>query len=530
MSVAPLFRVDLRRLILLLAILSALVTLTNSLYASYRVQRQMLIDNTLESNHAYAAKLAGSVGDFLDSAQQQLAYSAELLATRYDDVAYLDTEAQRLRLQTDSFNSVVFVDATGRVLATSPDTLQIIGRQLDTPGAIEALRERRPLVSAPYMSVRGNLLVFISHPVRDPAGRYLGYIGGTIYLKQTSILNRLIGEHYHRDGSYLYVVDANRRLLYHPQPERVGTLVGDNPVIDAVIAGGEGNMRVYNSQGIDVLAGYAGVPQAGWGIVAQRPTAATLAGLDGLMLGVLRNILPLALLTALCIWWFARLISRPLWQLADGARDMDRPGTAARIEGVRSWYFESSELKRAMLVGIGLLHGTIGRLRRDVQTDPLTGLHNRRGLELAVALWRGEQRPFAVVALDIDHFKRVNDNHGHDVGDRVLQELARLMGESSRESDVLCRVGGEEFLMLLPNASVEVATQVAERLRALVEQTLIEPVGRITISLGVAHWPQDGSGIDQVLKCADEMLYRAKQQGRNRVETAGARQSSTTQA
>ena len=134
-----------------------------------------------------------------------------------------------------------------------------------------------------------------------------------------------------------------------------------------------------------------------------------------------------------------------------------------------------------------------------------------------------EQRPFAVVALDIDHFKRVNDNHGHDAGDRVLQELARLMGESSREDDVLCRVGGEEFLMLLPNASVEVAAQVAERLRALVEQTPMEPVGRITVSLGVAHWPRDGSGIDQVLKRADEMLYRAKQHGRNRVETADAR-------
>lgn len=278
-------------------------------------------------------------------------------------------------------------------------------------------------------------------------------------------------------------------------------------------------MRLINSHGIDMLAGYASVPQTGWGIVAQRPTEATLAGLNGLMFSVLRNVLPLALLTALFIWWFALLISRPLWQLADSAQDMERPGTAARIERVRSWYFESSELKRAMLVGIGLLHSTIGRLRRDVQTDPLTGLHNRRGLDLAVELWRGEQRPFALVALDIDHFKRINDTHGHDVGDRVLQELARLMGESSRENDVLCRVGGEEFLMLLPNASVEVAAQVAERFRALVERTPIEPVGRITVSLGVAHWPQDGSGIDKVLKCADEMLYHAKQCGRNRVET-----------
>lgn len=78
--------------------------------------------------------------------------------------------------------------------------------------------------------------------------------------------------------------------------------------------------------------------------------------------------------------------------------------------------------------------------------------------------------------------------------------------------------------MLLPNASVEVAAQVAERLRRRVEQTPVEPVGSLTVSLGVAHWPRDGSGIDQVLKRADEMLYRAKRHGRNRVEIADARQ------
>uniref|UniRef100_UPI00273853F0 PDC sensor domain-containing protein n=1 Tax=Stenotrophomonas sp. YIM B06876 TaxID=3060211 RepID=UPI00273853F0 len=101
-----------------------------------------------------------------------------------------------LRLQTNSFNSVLIADERGRVLATSPDTLQIRGRQLDSPGAQEALRERRPTVSLPYMAVTGNLLVFISHPVIDRAGRYRGFVGGSIYLKQTSILHSLLGEHY----------------------------------------------------------------------------------------------------------------------------------------------------------------------------------------------------------------------------------------------------------------------------------------------------------------------------------------------
>ncbi len=122
------FRLDLRKLILALAILSGLVTLANSLYASYRVQRQMLIDHTLESNHAYTAKLAGSIDDFLIAAQQQLYYSAKILAKHYNDTDYLLEEANRLRQQTNSFNSVMIANAQGIVLATSPDTLQIVGK------------------------------------------------------------------------------------------------------------------------------------------------------------------------------------------------------------------------------------------------------------------------------------------------------------------------------------------------------------------------------------------------------------------
>ena len=513
-------RWDLRSLILLLSLFASVVTLLNSFVASYRVQRQLLIDNTLEANHAYAAKLASSTEAFLQGALQQLGYSAQLIARRFDDGVFLAEEAERLRLETDSFNSVVIADDSGRVKGVSPESLGIQGKQLNSLGAQTALHERRPLVSSPYLSVANNLVVFISHPVIDGQGKYLGYVGGTIYLKQRSVLNELLGEHYYKDGSYLYVVDASQRLLYHPDVRRIGTQVAGNALLDHLAELREGTQRVVNSAGIDMLAGFASVPTAGWGIVAQRPTERTLEVLNELMLSMLLKTLPLAALSFLLIWWLARIIASPLRQLAASARVLDEAGTAERIEGVRSWYFESSELKRAMLLGLGLLHERIGRLTRDVQTDPLTGLSNRRALELALTLWRAEQRPFAVVALDIDHFKRVNDTYGHDIGDRVLQTLAELMRSGSRGEDLLCRVGGEEFLMLLPGTSPETAVAVAERLRRLVEQTPVEAVGSITISLGVAHWPRHGRDPLQVLKCADEQLYAAKDGGRNRVMLA----------
>lgn len=520
MLFAPLFRVDLRRLIVLLAILSGLVTLSISFYASYQVQRASLIDNTLEANRAYAVKLAAGTETFFRSAQQQLGYSAEILAEQLDSPAKLHEEVERLRLQTNSFNHVIVTDAKAVLRAASPAVPHMIGRELDSPGAREALQKRRPIISSPYMSAIGTLVVSISQPIVDGHGTYLGYIGGVINLKEMNILNSMLGEHYYKDGSYLYAVDQNRRLLYHPDPKRLGTLVGENAVIDRVINGESGSQRVINSVGQDMLAGFAAVPTARWGVVAQRPTEVTLLPLDELMLEVLRQTAPLALLTFLAVWLLSGLISRPLWQLAKSASEMDTSNSSERIQRIRSWYFESAQLKRALLLGVNLMHQRIGKLNLDVQTDPLTGLQNRRGLTLALERLRLEGRTVAVIALDIDHFKRINDSFGHDVGDQVIRHVAQLMTTCSRDADTLCRSGGEEFLILLPDANPESALRVAERLRQCVEQEQIPAVGHITISLGIAIWPIHADSIERVLKLADGALYLAKQNGRNRSEAA----------
>ena len=513
-------RLDLRRLILVLTICSALIPFANTFYAGYLVQRQQLIDTTLDGHYAYATKLARSTDDFLQSALQQLDYSAKLMAGHMKDNVFLGEEATRLRLQTKSFNSVTIIDNTGYVLATSPETLQIAGKTLTTSGIVETLQTKGPVISQPYMAVTGNFIVFISQPIFAADGQYLGAVGGSIYLKQESMLDTLLGSHFYEDGSYVFVVDKNKHIIYHPDSTRVGNQVNNNDAINQISLGESGKMPLINSQGREMLAGYAIVPSTGWGIVAQRPKAATLAPLNDLMRSVLYKTLPIAILMLLLIWWSARRIASPLRQLANGARDMDRPETADKIQSVKSWYFESHELKKAMLKGIDLLQRNITKLREDVNTDPLTGLGNRRHLEAAITAFQAQETPFAVLAIDIDHFKKVNDNFGHDAGDKVLKQLARQMRDVSRANDVPCRVGGEEFLLLLPGAPLHSAAQVAERLRALVEHTELPVVGRITISLGVAHWPDSDDDMQAVFKQADAMLYAAKRGGRNRVEVA----------
>ena len=512
-----LFRIDLRRLILSLAVMSAFVTLANSFYASYSVQRQLLIDNTLEENRVYAAKLAASTEQFLKSMQKQLAYSSVIAASHFDDPKILQAETARLKYQTDSFNSVVITNMKGKILATSPDSLQLIGHTVNTPGALEALKMRRPMISKPYISLAKNLVIVISTPVVSEQGEYLGYIGGTIYLRQKSILNELLGEHYYRDGSYIAVLDNERRILYHPDANRVGEVVKPRPLTEAPKSSPNGSLMVTNLAGKAMLAGYAVVPSSGWEIVTQRPTDATLKPLEGLMYKVLRHLTPLAIVTLLIVWLFSRLIARPLWLLARSANEMDKPDVSSNIREIPSWYFESTQLKRALLIGISLLQKKIGKLKFETQTDPMTGLFNRRGLAMTLESVVQLRQQFSAITLDIDHFKAINDSYGHDIGDEVIKSLAEQIRHSARESDILCRVGGEEFLVLLPGTPLAEAGMIAERLRQNVETLMLPGIQPITISLGVAYWHQQQGEPDKALKRADEALYRAKKEGRNRV-------------
>src|SRR5699024_6007580 len=157
------------------------------------------------------------------------------------------------------------------------------------------------------------------------------------------------------------------------------------------------------------------------------------------------------LLIMFVVWVVSRWISLPLWQLARSAESLDKPDMNAQIANIHAWYFEASQLRRAMLRGLAGLNRKLGKLSLENITDPLTGLINRRGMQAALNEWEDEGQPFSVIMGDIDYFKRINDEFGHAVGDQVLQFMAKHMHESSRVGDLICRVGGEEFVLLLPN-------------------------------------------------------------------------------
>jgi diguanylate cyclase (GGDEF)-like protein len=167
-------------------------------------------------------------------------------------------------------------------------------------------------------------------------------------------------------------------------------------------------------------------------------------------------------------------------------------------------------------------------LRQQSLRDPLTGLYNRRFLEEYLVHERvratRKNRPLSVIMLDIDHFKRVNDTFGHDAGDAVLRRMGLVLQGHVRGSDIACRIGGEEFALLLPEASLMIAYQRAERILDTVRHMQIkhrgQTLGAITVSLGVAAFPKHGDTPEALIRAADQALYQAKQGGRNKLASA----------
>lgn len=167
------------------------------------------------------------------------------------------------------------------------------------------------------------------------------------------------------------------------------------------------------------------------------------------------------------------------------------------------------------------------RWKRMASFDSLTGIANRRSIMhfLATSMRdaRAKREPLAVLAIDIDRFKAINDNHGHIAGDRVLVQIASVCAQALRDGDMLGRVGGEEFLAVLPRSSLAQALDIAERLRTRVEAlagTENMPTTPATISLGIAQMLPQDTGIEEIQVRADQALYRAKSEGRNRVASA----------
>lgn len=276
----------------------------------------------------------------------------------------------------------------------------------------------------------------------------------------------------------------------------------------------------------------------GWRIVARQPIEVAFADANHAVRMALVIGLVAALLASLLAWLAARRLSVDLYALVDAASAVEAGQSGADIPTVHS-NREVVKLSQALgsmthrlLSAREAMEDTVRQrtqelqeanhaLDRQARTDVLTGLLNRRGFEtqmaFALALARRSGRPLSLITVDVDHFKRVNDTFGHEAGDEVLRRLAQTLQARLRSSDVVARVGGEEFVAMLPDTDLEGAHAIAETLVAAMDEQQDPLVGRVTVSAGVATLRGPEYESTDLMRRADAALYEAKGQGRNRV-------------
>jgi diguanylate cyclase (GGDEF)-like protein len=199
---------------------------------------------------------------------------------------------------------------------------------------------------------------------------------------------------------------------------------------------------------------------------------------------------------------------------------------AALLEGAFD-YFElplEFELLIERVQQLVALRQKIDRLRADADLDSLTGLANRRRFRVAlvreVERWRRYRVPCALLMLDIDHLKRINDQFGHPAGDAVIRQIAQTLREVSRDNDTAARLGGEEFGLLLAGVDLQRAAAAAERLRTVLSGRRVDGVGTVTVSIGVASCPENATSERTLYAASDRALYVSKNSGRDRVSVA----------
>ena len=431
-----------------------------------------------------------------------------------------------VRERFSDYSELLVLDQHGHVVASSASQP---ARVPLAPGWAAELTKNEWALGAPYWDSTGThaeMLVFVPIMSVRRTGRGAG--GAHLVGALASRVNlRTVADTLRRfspgDSGQIYLITRSGRLIVSSRGSSRELMRQGYSREDANwLLAREGRAIQFSSFSGDHVVGSARtVPALNWMLVAEIPSTEAfqqVARLRNVTLGIV--LLLLAILGALA-YGLSMLIVRPLNRLtqaagkvAKGDLDVGLPVTTGGEVGYLTEVFNNM---------VARLRESRAELEQLSVTDPLTGLSNRlrmmEVLENEVRRSRRLHHEFSVVMADLDLFKRYNDEFGHPAGDTVLQRVAAIMREASRDVDFVARYGGEEFLIMLPETGSEGAAEFAERIRKRIKKEQL-PEGQITVSLGVAAFPLHGDAPDQLIAEADAALYLAKRAGGDQVVAA----------
>lgn len=556
-------------LLVVLVTLATLGLIDRSTSAEIRRQAELGLE-------AQARALASRIDGQLDARLQDMRLLASLPLDRLADGSLQERRAilERLQSTLPDYAWIGEVDRAGRVRVSTSGLLEGVDvsarpwfRAALEGGFLGDVHEARLLEPLLPPDASGEPLRFldVAAPVPGADGEAVGVVGAHLHWQWA---RRMLDGDAGADASLrqreVFLLDGNGHVLFPEGTAAARPLAGPEGAAGMGMGSQRyGSLGVKGADGRRHIAGFARLAASSaregaidWVVVVASPEDVALAGLHTQRRGAIALGIALSVLAMLAALLIAQWISDPLHGLAEAMSALRTgEGAASGIDAVGG-YREVRELASTLsaLLGelarreaelqalAGALESRVADRTRELElanaalehlslTDPLTGLGNRRFFDEQLAREiedaRASGKPLALVCMDIDHFKAINDRHGHPVGDKVLALIARHLRDGLRPLDVLARTGGEEFSVIAPRTDLAGAMALAERLRAALEAASPLTIGRDTIDVrlsgGVAMLGDIPEGLpvqglaQRLYDRADQALYLAKRAGRNRV-------------
>jgi len=523
------YRMSIRRWLVLLALLAGLPLFVFSTYtvvALVRAQQSALRTALLQRTEATASALRerlGASSAFLTS----IAASDE--AAR-DDLPALYEHARRVAQQYSDAAAFTLIGPDGRMLF---HTMVPYGAPTYPTNRPEAARKvfetQRPVVSGPFLGpVSGRMVVVVGVPVFQ--GGKVAYCLRMVL--RSDSLNALLAAQALPPEWIAAVVDADGVLVARTRaPEQFVGQQAAGAVLAALRDGRRGIFDGSTKEGTESKLSLVDVPGWDWKVAIAVPTAALNAPLYRSLAALVALGVVVTALALLAARWLSLLIIRQVHEVVDasralqqgqrpprprvGIRELDQMGQALNAVDVRER--QTNRALASMVARHREISGELMRARRD----GLTGLPGRSlfqdGVEeMRAAIGQDSGHQLALLFIDLDGFKRLNDAEGHERGDQVLMQVAQVLRDVTREADIAGRLGGDEFAVCVA-ARRDAVAGIAESVAIRLVNRVSEIGHGISCSVGIAIWPDGCDGLAQVMQLADAAMYEAKRQGKNRV-------------
>jgi len=528
----------LRIKILVFALVATLVPSLTMSYHSYSMNREHVNAKISEELRNASSQTAREFNLWLKerfyetrvfSSSYEVTENLELLA-RPRDAASRNTEASRrvmdylasVRAKFPDYDELSVLDLGGHRLV--PASGAAVGPQLPREWVKQIQADENVIGEAYRDAARDKPVMLIAVPIKAANGRLLGAMVGKLNFVS---IQKMLKEFSVGQTGGVHLINREGRIIASSGPTGAATLAARVPAAAAkTLATSSDTIGTYtNVQGRAAIGTMRGVSALGWSVVAEITRAEAFARVSRQRTITLVMLVALVVVIGLTAYVLALTVVRPLERLTAGATQVGSGDFKVSVPVLD--YGEVGYLTRTFNTMVA--HLRQGReelaainvtLETLSVTDGLTGLYNHKhfmetlGTEVTRA--QRHKHPLSILMIDVDNFKRYNDSFGHQVGDKLLTEIAALLKGAIRSIDYAARYGGDEFVLLLHETSSTDAMQLAERLRKSVAAATFEPGHhKVTVSIGVASYPEHGEKAQAIIESADAVLYEAKRRGRN---------------